>query len=347
MDEMAKPFETLSQVSDRHLSAMDTRRILSSSTDDQLQAASTSPSQTADTRSDGSFTSSASTSGTSTLYSSFTDVQLTKSESTTSDANNDGPLKLNEVLDHRLSMILESEPIANSTSYDKSKQVANEFSAAYKSRFNFNCAFRFTGSVDEPEAPPKTKGAFLKALIAEMGLAANVQAGLQAYQHALNSRKHHVFEPDFLIDQNTATIITIDQLDQIVAHLKEAKEGVDKIELDDAGIPDELFEAFCHAQLWVARTRAILVQLHVFYKINFVLPDLLPPPPPTHLYPPTPTTMADEATKAKLRAAFDKLTPEDFASVAGNKDALADKVAEKYSISKEEALKQVNEAFAK
>lgn len=57
--------------------------------------------------------------------------------------------------------------------------------------------------------------------------------------------------------------------------------------------------------------------------------------------------MADDATKAKLRAAFDKLTPADFASVAGNKDALADKVAEAYGISKEEAVKQVNEAFAK
>jgi len=57
--------------------------------------------------------------------------------------------------------------------------------------------------------------------------------------------------------------------------------------------------------------------------------------------------MADEATKAKLRSTFDKLTPQDFASVAGNKDALADKVAEKYSISKEEAVKQVDAAFAK
>ncbi len=55
--------------------------------------------------------------------------------------------------------------------------------------------------------------------------------------------------------------------------------------------------------------------------------------------------MADEATKTKLRAAFDKLTPEDFAAVAGNKDGLADKVAEKYSISKEEATKQVEAAF--
>ncbi|KAK5213196.1 hypothetical protein LTR20_009317 [Exophiala xenobiotica] len=57
--------------------------------------------------------------------------------------------------------------------------------------------------------------------------------------------------------------------------------------------------------------------------------------------------MADEATKQKLRSTFDKLTPEDFASVAGNKDGLADKVAEKYGISKDEATKQVTEAFSK
>jgi uncharacterized protein YjbJ (UPF0337 family) len=56
--------------------------------------------------------------------------------------------------------------------------------------------------------------------------------------------------------------------------------------------------------------------------------------------------MADEATKAKLRAKFDKLTPADFAEVAGNKDKLAAKVASAYGISEEEAKKQVDEAFA-
>ena len=58
--------------------------------------------------------------------------------------------------------------------------------------------------------------------------------------------------------------------------------------------------------------------------------------------------MADnlDATKNALRTKFDKLTPEDFASVSGNKDGLADKVAEKYGISKEEATKQIDEAFA-
>lgn len=59
--------------------------------------------------------------------------------------------------------------------------------------------------------------------------------------------------------------------------------------------------------------------------------------------------MADtlESTKNALRVKFDKLTPDDFAQVAGNKDALADKVAEKYGITKDEATKQVTEAFTK
>ncbi|EXJ73983.1 uncharacterized protein A1O5_02277 [Cladophialophora psammophila CBS 110553] len=56
--------------------------------------------------------------------------------------------------------------------------------------------------------------------------------------------------------------------------------------------------------------------------------------------------MADEATKAHLRTKFDKLTADDFKEVAGNKEALATKVAEKYGISKEEATKQVEEGFA-
>lgn len=56
--------------------------------------------------------------------------------------------------------------------------------------------------------------------------------------------------------------------------------------------------------------------------------------------------MADDAQKAKIRSKFDKLAPADFAAVAGDKDALAKKVAEVYGISEDEAKKQVEEAFA-
>ncbi|RMZ90984.1 hypothetical protein DV736_g1758, partial [Chaetothyriales sp. CBS 134916] len=53
-----------------------------------------------------------------------------------------------------------------------------------------------------------------------------------------------------------------------------------------------------------------------------------------------------DAVKTVLREKFDKLTPEDFASVAGNRPGLIAKVAEKHGLSSEEAEKQVTEAFA-
>ena len=57
--------------------------------------------------------------------------------------------------------------------------------------------------------------------------------------------------------------------------------------------------------------------------------------------------MADvEKTRAALRAKFDKITPEEFSGTQGNREKLIDLVAEKYSISKEDATKQVEEAFA-
>jgi uncharacterized protein YjbJ (UPF0337 family) len=58
--------------------------------------------------------------------------------------------------------------------------------------------------------------------------------------------------------------------------------------------------------------------------------------------------MADnvEKTRAALRAKFDKITPEEFASTAGNREKLYDLVVEKYGKSKEDAKKEVDEAFA-
>lgn len=58
--------------------------------------------------------------------------------------------------------------------------------------------------------------------------------------------------------------------------------------------------------------------------------------------------MADnvEKTRAALRAKFDKITPEEFATTQGNREKLEDLVSEKYGISKDDAKKQVEEAFA-
>lgn len=66
---------------------------------------------------------------------------------------------------------------------------------------------------------------------------------------------------------------------------------------------------------------------------------------PLHIH--TYTIMADvEKTRAALRAKFDKITPEEFSTTQGNREKLVDLVADKYSISKEDATKQVDEAFS-
>lgn len=77
-----------------------------------------------------------------------------------------------------------------------------------------------------------------------------------------------------------------------------------------------------------------------------------PIPHPTHtVHLPshhTSVTMADnvEKTRAALRAKFDKITAEEFSTTQGNREKLEELVSSKYGISKEDAKKQVEEAFA-
>lgn len=56
--------------------------------------------------------------------------------------------------------------------------------------------------------------------------------------------------------------------------------------------------------------------------------------------------MGIEETRAALRAKFPELSPEDFTSTAGNRDALVKIVASKKGISEEDAKKEVDEVFA-
>ncbi|EXJ56795.1 hypothetical protein A1O7_07139 [Cladophialophora yegresii CBS 114405] len=135
----------------------------------------------------------------------------------------------------------------------------------------FECAFGFSGAVDKPADIPKTKAAFVAALTDEIIVIAGIQRGLKSYQTAINSGKYHTFRNEFLIDQNTATIITVDQLDQIAAHLKKLEKDVKDIFDHKAEVEEELMDAFRQVQPWVMRARAILRHCHVFYKINFVL----------------------------------------------------------------------------
>ena len=53
-----------------------------------------------------------------------------------------------------------------------------------------------------------------------------------------------------------------------------------------------------------------------------------------------------DPTKAFIAKKFDKVSVEEFQKLHGNKDGLADLVSNKYGISKDEATKQVQEAFA-
>lgn len=216
-----------------------------------------------DMLSDGRLTTTNGLSGISTPSSSNADTADSSVSETTLDLRKD--------LDRKLEALVLAEETpppfetpANEPATESPPTCQNPFAG-------FECAFGFTGTFQEPSAPPKSQGAFLTALTAEIDGIGKIQAGLQAYQHAINSRKHHTFSTRFLIGQNTATIITLDQLDQVIVHLKKVEEEVQKIEHEDTEVQQELFEAFKHARPLVARTRAILIHSHVFYKINFVL----------------------------------------------------------------------------
>ncbi|KAK5467864.1 hypothetical protein LTS15_000837 [Exophiala xenobiotica] len=212
-------------------------------------------------------------SGTTTPPSSLADAALGLAPHRSDDSTaSENTMTLRNKIDDELQAFVLAQETPQHLPQVKADDIPTEIAATPSNRrFTFECAFGFTGSFDEPAALPKTKGAFLAALKTEIDGIARIQHGLQAYQHAINSRKYHTFTTDFLIGQNTATIITMDQLDQIEAHLVEVQEEVQRIENDDTEVEHELFEAFRHAQPWVARTRAILIHSHVFYKINFVL----------------------------------------------------------------------------
>lgn len=137
--------------------------------------------------------------------------------------------------------------------------------------FPLVCAFGFTGKFDLPPSASSTKQGFLAAMDKELVTIGELQSGMQAYQQAINSRQYTVFSTRFLVAENTATIVTIGQLDEITSYIKKIVEEVQINHDDDSTVEDEKLAVFHQAQSFVARARAILVHNHVFYKINFVL----------------------------------------------------------------------------
>lgn len=155
----------------------------------------------------------------------------------------------------------------------RAEGIQAEGKAPKRQPFNFVCAFGFTGKFDAPSTPPSTKDGFLSATTSEISKIGVLQSGMQAYQREINSRKHYTFSTRFLVDQNTAIIVTLSQLDQIIRYIKQIQEEVELVQHANSVMEKELLMVFHQAQSWVARARAILIHSHVFYKINFVLAD--------------------------------------------------------------------------
>lgn len=140
------------------------------------------------------------------------------------------------------------------------------------------CGFGMEMEATTPSSIPSTKPEFLKAVKGELTTISFVKAGLSRYLAVLNSGEHQVFSQAFLESQNKATEITFKQLDQIKEHLYEIEAELGAGMESEAGengheekVRVELLELFGHAKPWVARTRAVMVSSHVFYKVNYAL----------------------------------------------------------------------------
>ena len=138
--------------------------------------------------------------------------------------------------------------------------------------FTFDCAFGWTGNQDSDlEDIPKTKEAFLDKLAEAKQGTDFIDNALLSYQTEINSRRHHRFPAGFLSHQNNAIVVTNDQLYQINAQLDGVIREVKAIDDDGADIDDKLVEAYKHAAPWVKRTKRVLFDAHVFYKLNYTM----------------------------------------------------------------------------
>lgn len=129
-----------------------------------------------------------------------------------------------------------------------------------------------------PSSIPSRPEDFLEAVRGELKIIASVRAGLVRYVEVISSGEHQVFTDGFLESQSKATSITMSQLDQIKGHLDEIVLEIEKKlenivndEESQEDVPVDLQEAFGYAKPWIARTRAIMINSHVFYKINYAL----------------------------------------------------------------------------
>ena len=139
--------------------------------------------------------------------------------------------------------------------------------------FSFECAFGWSGDPRELENTPKNKDAFLSKLDDAKNGCTFIHRTLTEYQTEINSRKNHKFGLDFLKKQNEAIVITRHQLDQIEERIDEVVNEVHAISDNDEGqlLKDELTIAYQHVYPWVMRTKRVVYDNHVWYKLNYVM----------------------------------------------------------------------------
>ncbi|ETN37237.1 uncharacterized protein HMPREF1541_08227 [Cyphellophora europaea CBS 101466] len=138
--------------------------------------------------------------------------------------------------------------------------------------YSFSCSFGWVGDeeVDLEETPLSRESYIEKLDDAKDGIRFVVRAVIN-YQSEINSRGHHKFKAQFLSHQNQACIVVLEQLDEIEAHLNDVIQEIQAFGEDDVELKDELKLAYTHALPWIQRTRRLICEAHVFYKLNYVL----------------------------------------------------------------------------
>lgn len=139
--------------------------------------------------------------------------------------------------------------------------------------YSFVCSFGWVGDEEvDLDETPLTRESYIEKLEDAKDGIAFVERSVINYQNEINSRGHHKFRTDFLQHQNFACIQVLDQLSEIKAHVDEVIEEINSFLGDDeAELKERLTVAYKHALPWVKRTRRLVSEAHIFYKLNYVL----------------------------------------------------------------------------
>jgi regulator of replication initiation timing len=206
--------------------------------------------------------------------------RLTRADSYTTTAASESATVYSEATRNRLNeddRRLEQFVLDNESPKSKpqtAEQIPTELPETLKhGSYSFVCSFGWVGDeeVDLEETPLSRESYIEKLEDAKDGIDF-VEKAVINYQNEINSRGHHKFRSDFLQHQNTACIQTLDQLGEIKEHVDEVIEEINSFLGDDeVELKERLTMAYKHALPWVKRTRRLVSEAHIFYKLNYVL----------------------------------------------------------------------------